>query len=121
MDYNKLVVPVSPVKNKNMYVKNIKPNQSGPSDDRIRAQTSHSSHPTSSLPGLSVAESNPYDVDTDVEDAPSTNSANTTTQGTDDSVSKKGTISITSHTLKKKTNPHKYQCRMCNKVLDSAH
>ena len=42
MDYNEPVVPLLPVKNKNVYIKNIKPNQSGPSVDRIKAQTSHS-------------------------------------------------------------------------------
>ena len=35
-------VPVPPTKNKNMYVKNVKPDQSGPSEDRIKAQSSHS-------------------------------------------------------------------------------
>ena len=35
-------VPVPPTKNKNMYVKNVKPDQSGPSEDRIKAQSSRS-------------------------------------------------------------------------------
>ena len=121
MDYNKPVVPLSPVKNKHGYVKNIKPNQSGPSANRIKAQTSHSTHPTTNLPGLPIPESNPYDGDTDLEDAPSANPVNTPTQVVDASASKKGTIIITSHTLMKKSNPRKYRCRMCDQVLDSTH
>ena len=35
-------VPVPPTKNKKMYVKNVKPDQSGPSEDRIKAQSSRS-------------------------------------------------------------------------------
>ena len=38
-------VPVPPTKNKNMYVKNVKPDQSGPSEDRIKAQSSRSTPP----------------------------------------------------------------------------
>ena len=34
---------------------------------------------------------------------------------------KKETISIMSHTLKKKTNPRKYKCKICSVVLDSVH
>ena len=121
MDYNEPVVPVSPAKNKNVYMKNIKPDQSGPSTDRIKAQSSHSTRPTSNLPGLPIPESDPYNEDTDLEDAPVVDLVNTTTPGTDRGDSKKRTISITSHTLKKKSNPRKYRCRLCDKVLDSAH
>ena len=34
---------------------------------------------------------------------------------------KKGTINITSHTLKKKSTPLKYKCKFCESVLDSVH
>ena len=113
-------VPVPPTKNKNMYVKNVKPDQSGPSEDRIKAQSSRSTPPTSNLPGLPIPESTHYDEDTDLEGAPTTDPDNTSIQDNDNNTVKKGTINITSHTLKKNSNRRKYRCRMCSKTLNSA-
>ena len=76
--------------------------------------------PTSNLPGLPIPESTQYDGDTDLEGAPTTDPVNTSTQDNNNNAAKKGTINITSHTLKKKSNHRKYRCRMCNKALNSA-
>ena len=113
-------VPVPPTKNKNMYVKNVKPDQSSPSEDRIKAQSSRSTPPTSNLPGLPIPESTHYDEDTDLEGAPTTDPDNTSIQDNDNNTVKKGTINITSHTLKKNSNRRKYRCRMCSKTLNSS-
>ena len=121
VEYNE-PAPVSPIKNKNVYVKNVKPDQSGPSEERIKAQSSRSTPPppTSNLPGLPIPESTQYDKDTDLEGAPTTDPDNTSIQDNDNNAAKKGTINITSHTLKKKSNHRKYRCRMCSKALNSA-
>ena len=113
-------VPVPPTKNKNMYVKNVKPDQSSPSEDRIKVQSSRSTPPTSNLPGLPIPESTKNDEDADLEGAPTTDPDNTSIQDNDNNAVKKGTINITSHTLKKKSNRRKYRCRMCSKTLNSA-
>ena len=93
------------MKNKTGYVKNIKPPASGPSEEHVKAQTKHSEQPSSSLPGLPIPEMHPYDGETDLElDAP----VDSTSKSTESSVTsspKKGTICITSHTLKK-SPPH---------------
>ena len=93
-----------------MYVKNVKPDQSCPSEDRIKAQSSRSIPPTSNLPGLPIPESTHYDEDTDLEGAPTTDPDNTSIQDNDNNTVKKGTINITSHTLKKNSNRRKYRC-----------
>ena len=121
VEYNKLTISLSPIKNKPAYVKNIKPRADGPSEDRIKAQTNHSNHPTSSLPGLPIPETDPYEVDTDIESDSPTDPNNKTTSDTDTNPTKKGRISITSHVLKKKSNPRKYQCKLCERILNSAH
>ena len=112
-------VPVPPTKNKNMYVKKVNPDQSSPSEDRIKAQSRRSTPPTSNFPGLPIPESTHYDEDTDLEGAPTTDPDNTSIQDNDNNTVKKGTININSHTLKKNSNRCKYRCRMCSKTLNS--
>ena len=85
------------------------------------AQRKCSEQPTSSLPGLPIPEVDPYDGETDLElDLSAESSSKPTANPVTDSP-KKGTIHITSHTLKKKSNPCKYKCKFCGSVLDSAH
>ena len=75
---------------------------SGPSEECINAQTKKSEQPLLSLPGLPVPEVGPYDVETEVE---SDKSVDTPDKTVDIASPKKGTISIMSHTLKKKVKP----------------
>ena len=110
--------PPPPVKTQSKYVKNIKPLVSGPSEECINAQTKKSEQPLLSLPGLPVPEVGPYDVETEVE---SDKSVDTPDKTVDIASPKKGTISIMSHTLKKKVKPRKYKCKICSIVLGSAH
>ena len=54
-------------KNRSVYVKNIKRSASGPSAAWVRAQSTSSIPPSSSLPGLTVPEVDPYDADTNID------------------------------------------------------
>ena len=108
--------PPPPAKTQTAYVKNIKPSASGPSEERINAQSKKSEQPFLSLPRLPVPKVSPYDVETEVE---SDVQVETPDKVADSSSPKKGTISIMNHTLKKKTNPRKYKCKICSVVLDS--
>ena len=89
----------------------------------MRAQNKHSEQPSSSLPGVSVPEADPYDGDTEpeIETQVSPKDSNASTTTNSKSIPKKGSISITSHALKMKTTSRKYRCRMCSAVLDSVH
>ena len=102
-------------------MKNIKPSASGPSNEHVQAQSKRSEQPSSSLPGLPVPEASPYDGETEAESNVPVETPGKVADSSITSSSKKGTISITSHTLKKKTNPRKYKCKMCSVVLDSVH
>ena len=81
-------------------MKNIKPSVSGPSDECVRAQSKRSEQPSSSLPGLPIPEVDPYNGKTGPESDVPVETPNKTTANTSASSPKKGTISITSHTLK---------------------
>ena len=107
------------VKNQNGYVKNIKPSASGPSASRVRAQSTSSVPPSTSLPALSVPEVDPYDAETDIESDVHVETIQEGAFKSTGSPSKKGSISITSHTLKKTTTAQKYKCKICDEKLDS--
>ena len=109
------------VKNQTGYVKNIKPSASGPSEERVRAQSKHSEQPSSSLPGLPIPEVDPYEGETEPDSNVPVEISNKTAAKNTESSPKKGSISITSHTLKKKSTPRKYKCKICGEVLDSVH
>ena len=85
------------------------------------AQTKRSEQPTSSLPGLPIPDVDPYDGETDLKQDLPMNSTNKPTPDSTTNSPKKGTIHITSHTLKKKSNLRKYKCKFCGSVLDCAH
>ena len=53
------------IKNKSYYVRNIKPSASGPSEERVKAQTTRSEQPSSCLPGVPVPKVDPYDRETE--------------------------------------------------------
>ena len=113
--------PAPAAKNQTGYVKNIKPPASGPSEDRVKAQTKRSEQPSSSLPGLPVPEVSPYDGETETKSDVPVETPGKAVDNSGISSPKKGTISITSHTLEKMTTPRKYRCKVCSIVLDSAH
>ena len=121
MQYTEEPEPFVPAKNQTGYVKNIKPSASGPSDEHVRAQSKRSEQPSSSLPGLLVPEADPYDGETDVESDVPVETPGKAVASSSTSSKKKGTIGITSHTLKKKTTSRKYKCNICGNVLDSVH
>ena len=121
MQYTEEPEPVPLAKNHTGYVKNIKPSASGPSDERVRAQSKRSEQPSSSLPGLPVPEANPYDGETEVESDVPVETPGKAAVNSSTSSPKKGTISIMSHTLKKMTTPGKCRCNICGNVLDSLH
>ena len=106
------------VKNQTGYVKNIKPPASGPSEECVRAQSRHSEQPSSSLPGLPIPEVDPYKGETEPDSDVPVETSNKTAAKNTESSPKKG---ITSHTLKKKSTPMKYKCKVCGEVLDSVH
>ena len=109
------------VKNQTGYVKNIKPPASGPSEECIRAQSKCPEQPSSSLPGLPIPEVDPYKGETGLDSNVPVETSNKTAAKSTESSPKKGSISITSHTLKKKSTPWKYKCKICGEVLDSVH
>ena len=102
-------------------MKNIKPSASGPSGERVRAQSKHSEQPSSSLPGLPIPEVDPYEGETELDSNVPVEISNKTAAKNTESSPKKGSISITSNTLKKKSTPQKYKCNICSEVLDSVH
>ena len=113
--------PAPLAKNQTGYVKNIKPSASSPSDEHVKAQSKQSEQPSSSLPGLPVPEVSPYDGATETESDVPVETPSKVVDNSGTSSPKKGTINITSHTLKKTTTPRKYRCRICSVVLDSVH
>ena len=121
MQYTEEPEPIPPVKNQTGLVKNIKPPASGPSDECVRAQSKWLKQPYSSLPGLPIPEVDPYDRETEPESDVPVETPNKATADTSTSSPKKGTISIMSHTLKKKSTPRKYRCKICDNVLDGVH
>ena len=96
--------PAPLAKNKTGYVKNIKPSASGPSDEHVKAQSKQSEQSSSSLPGLPVPEASPYDRETETESDVPMETPGKVVDNSSTSSPKKGTINITSHTLKKKGN-----------------
>ena len=106
-------------KNRSVYVNNIKPSASGPSAARVRAQSTSSIPLSSSLPGLTVPEVDPYDADTDIDTNVHVETPQESATKPTKSTSKKGSINITSHTLKKTKTSRKYKCRMCAEKLSS--
>ena len=102
-------------------MKNIKPSASGPSDERVKTQSKQSEQPSSSLPRLPVPEASPYDGETETESDVPVETPGKVIENSSTSSPKKGTINITSHTLKKMTTPRKYRCKICSVGLDSVH
>ena len=102
-------------------MKNFKPSASGPSNEHVQAQSKRSEQPSSSLPRLPVPEASPYDGEIEAESDVPVETSGKVADSSSTWSPKKGTISIMSHTLKKKTNPRKYKCKICSVVLDSVH
>ena len=121
MQYTEESEPVPAAKNQTGYVKNIKPSASGPSAERVRAQSKQSEQPSSTLPGLPIPEVDPCDGETELESDVPVETPGKAADSTSTSSPKKGIISIMSHTLKKKTSTRKYRCKICGDVLDSVH
>ena len=104
-------------KNQTGDVKNIKPSASGPSEECVRVQSKCSEQPSSSLPGLPVPEVEPYEGETEPDSDVPVETPDKSAAKNIESSSKKGSISIMSHTLKKKSTSRKYK----SKILDSVH
>ena len=88
-------------------MRNIKPSAVGPSAARVRAQSTSSVALYSSLPGLTAPVIDPYDADTEVDSDVQVETSHDVASKPSKSPSKKGLISITSHTLKKTTTNRK--------------
>ena len=92
-----------------------------PQTSVLRLNQKRSEQPSSNLPRLPVPEGSPYDGETEMGSDVPVETPGKVVDNSSTSSPKKGTISIMSHTLKKKTNPRKYKCKICSVVLDSVH
>ena len=101
MQYTEDPEPARLAKNQTGYVKNIKPSASGPSDERVKAQSKQSEQPSSSLPGLPVPEASPNDGETETESDVPVETPGKVVDNSSTSSPKKGTISIMSHSPQK--------------------
>ena len=101
------------------YVRNIKPYAAGPSAACVWAQSTSSVPPSSSLPGLTAPVIDPYDADTEIDSDVQVETSHDDASKPNKSPTKKGSISITSHTLKTTTMSRKYKCKICGDRVNS--